>query len=268
MRPERRPARISSWFHSSQRTAMSGWSFSKPCSSPGITNGASVRKQPTAISPLRPSPQRAGARLEFARMREQAARLDQHALARRRQGQPLGMVADEELDAEILLDLGDRRGDRGLRHAELARGLRDAAGLGGGDEIAEGADGELLHRIFPIQFAAKYYFTDDKPSPYDLTARQRPVTRKPHAPYRQRLSPRPARRARGLDGRRARQGRHHPQGLQAHRRRARAHVRHGARGALCRDDGLSRRQRPQFDPAEAARRAEGLVGQVATRSTR
>ncbi len=60
----------------------------------------------------------------------------------RRQRQALRVLADEELNAELLLQLGDRRGDRGRRDVHAARGGGDAAGLSHGDEILELSKGE------------------------------------------------------------------------------------------------------------------------------
>ena len=44
-------------------------------------------------------------------------------------------LAVEQADAQIILELLDRRGDRGLRDIELDRRLAHLAGIGGGDEI-------------------------------------------------------------------------------------------------------------------------------------
>ena len=66
----------------------------------------------------------------------------------RRQRQPLGVVTQEELRAEFGFQLGNGRRNRGLRDIGPARGVRDAAGLAGGDKVAELAQGQF-HRCAP-----------------------------------------------------------------------------------------------------------------------
>jgi len=77
-------------------------------------------------------------------MGDQLARLAQQAPARGGQRQALGMMAQEQLNAEAALELGDCRRDRRLRDVQLARRAGDAAGVGRGDEIAEMLEGEQV----------------------------------------------------------------------------------------------------------------------------
>ncbi|GJE58992.1 hypothetical protein MPOCJGCO_1078 [Methylobacterium trifolii] len=68
--------------------------------------------------------------------------LAQHLAPDGRQREPLRVVADEELHRELPLQVGDGRRDRGLRDVDALGGERNAAGLAGGDEILELAQGE------------------------------------------------------------------------------------------------------------------------------
>ena len=96
---------------------------------------------------------RAGELLELACVGEEPPRLHQKAVARERQRQPLGMVADEELDLEVGLQPRDCGRNRRLRHPDLLGARRHAAGFGGGDEIAQRAQRQagggvcVLHRV-------------------------------------------------------------------------------------------------------------------------
>ena len=87
----------------------------------------------------------AGSRYELACLQQQAFRLAQNTLALRGQGQALGVMADEQLDAELGLEIRDRGGDRRLRNVHPLRGERDAAGLGGGDEVFDLLQREAQH---------------------------------------------------------------------------------------------------------------------------
>ena len=71
--------------------------------------------------------------------------MGQQSAADRGQQDALGVLADEELDAELLLQLAHRRRDRGLGDVELGRGPGHAAPLGGGDEVLQLAQGESQH---------------------------------------------------------------------------------------------------------------------------
>ena len=66
----------------------------------------------------------------------------QHLAADRRQREPLRVVTDEELHGEFPLQMRDGRRDRGLRDVDALGSERDAAGLAGGDEVFELAQGE------------------------------------------------------------------------------------------------------------------------------
>src|SRR5689334_8259962 len=81
-------------------------------------------------------------RAQLLRLGQEVPRLGQEVPPVRRERQPPGVMAQEELSAEHALELGDRRGYRGLRHIEQARRLAHARALGGGGEI-----GELLQRV-------------------------------------------------------------------------------------------------------------------------
>ncbi len=76
-------------------------------------------------------------------VREEAAQLVLEALARGRQLQPLGVPADEELDAEFAFEVGHGGGDGGLGDVDaLGRGGHGAE-LGGGEEVAQLHEGEI-----------------------------------------------------------------------------------------------------------------------------
>lgn len=77
-------------------------------------------------------------------MGDQLARLAKQAPARGGQRQALGVMAQEQLESEPALQLGDRRRNGGLRDVELARSPGDAAGIRRGDEIAEMLEGEQV----------------------------------------------------------------------------------------------------------------------------
>jgi hypothetical protein len=53
------------------------------------------------------------------------------------QGHALGVMTDQQLHAEAVLQAFDRRGDRRLGDVQLARGLGDAAAFDGGDEVLQ-----------------------------------------------------------------------------------------------------------------------------------
>jgi hypothetical protein len=74
---------------------------------------------------------------ELARMFQQFERVTVESRADRRQRNAAGMMADQELDAEALLQRLDRGRDRRLRNVDLARRLRDAAGFDGRHEVAQ-----------------------------------------------------------------------------------------------------------------------------------
>ena len=75
--------------------------------------------------------------LEFVGDPQQFQRLAVEARAARRQRNALGVVADKQLHAEAFFQVFDGRRHRRLGDVELARSLRHAAALGGGDEIAQ-----------------------------------------------------------------------------------------------------------------------------------
>ena len=88
-----------------------------------------------------------GALLEIVGMGQQAARLQQEALAGGGQRQALGVMADEQLQIEAVFEGGDGLGDRGLRHVDFPRRRGDAAALGRRREVAKMFQREL-HRNF------------------------------------------------------------------------------------------------------------------------
>ena len=59
------------------------------------------------------------------------------ARAAGRQGDALGVMADQQLHAEAVLQAFDRRGDRRLGDIQLARSLGDAAAIDGGNEVLQ-----------------------------------------------------------------------------------------------------------------------------------
>ena len=59
-------------------------------------------------------------------MGEQGPGVAQHLLARRGQRQPAGPLPNEQLGADLLLELADSRRDRGLCDVQLVGGLGHA----------------------------------------------------------------------------------------------------------------------------------------------
>ena len=64
--------------------------------------------------------------------------------ARGRQDKALGPLPDEQLGADLLLELADGRRDRGLRDEQLAGGLGHGPALGRGREVAQLGQGDLV----------------------------------------------------------------------------------------------------------------------------
>ena len=128
---------------------------------------ASVRKQPTAISPFSASPRPDRILREILRVLQQQPRLVDHLLADRRQRHAARMMADEQRHADLGLDLGDRAGNRRLRHVETFGRIGDMPAIGGGHHIAQLAQGHVHldnsstpESENPIQIGRRNYFTD------------------------------------------------------------------------------------------------------------
>lgn len=81
-------------------------------------------------------------------MGEQMAGLVHIALAGDGEGHAAGMVAHEQMGADVRLAGGDGGGHRGLGDVEAPGGLGDIAAFGGGHHVAQGAQGQI-HRAAP-----------------------------------------------------------------------------------------------------------------------
>ena len=86
-----------------------------------------------------------GELVERVRLLEEEARLLDEAPAARCQRQAVRVLPDEELDAELSLELRDRRGDRWRRHVDPLGRPGHAAGFADGDEVGELAKGDPDH---------------------------------------------------------------------------------------------------------------------------
>ena len=91
----------------------------------------------------------------LAREVEQPLRIVEHDLAGGRQVQPLAF-ADEQRDAELLLQLPDSGGHVGLDAVELLRGAGDPAGLDHGAEDVK--VGQFHRSLSEIEIDHDYSF--------------------------------------------------------------------------------------------------------------
>ena len=105
----------------------------------GRMNGVRVTKHAMRIRAAHLAGLTAGRVQNLAEVLEQRPRVPQHLLTCRGEDEPAGPLPDEELGADLMLELGDRRRDRGLRdpqfvgglgHAAVGRGLHEVPQLG------------------------------------------------------------------------------------------------------------------------------------------
>ena len=92
----------------------------------------------------------------FAGEVQQSLRIAEHDLAGGRQMQPLAL-ADEQRDAELLLQLLDSGGHVGLDAVEFLGGAGDPAGLDDGAEHLKIR--QLHHSLYEINFIMIIHFT-------------------------------------------------------------------------------------------------------------
>ncbi len=83
--------------------------------------------------------------LDLARMLQKIAGVSQQPATLRRRRNPLRVLAHQQLNAELVFQLGDGGRDGGLGDVEVMRGARHRAGLGDGDEIFQLAQGVADH---------------------------------------------------------------------------------------------------------------------------
>ena len=115
---------------------------------------ASVRKQPTAISPFSASPRSSAFWAKscacFSSSRASLTTRSPTGVS----VTPARMMADEQRHADFGFELGDRARNRGLRHIEALGRLGDVPAIGGGHHVAQLAQGQvhrILHQENPMQ---------------------------------------------------------------------------------------------------------------------